>query len=94
MAKNLTPETAEKQAIKDYLRIYGCFFYYNLAGMASFKGIPDLTAIDRRGQVWQIEVKTAKGKQSDHQKNFQREWEAQGGKYICGGLDEVAKLIK
>lgn len=89
----MTPETAEKQAIKDYLRIYGCFFYYNLAGIASFKGIPDLTVIDRRGQVWQIEVK-AGGKQSDYQKNFQMEWEARGGKYICGGLDEVAKQIK
>jgi hypothetical protein len=94
MAKTITPETAEKQAIKQYLQIYGCFYYYNLAGVCSFKGIPDLTAIDRNGQVWQIEVKAGKGKQSENQKKFQEEWEARGGKYICGGLDEVINKMK
>ena len=91
--ERLTPETAEKQAIKQYLNIFGAFYYYNLAGVCSFKGIPDLTVIDKHGQVWQIEVKAGKGKQSEYQKNFQREWEARGGKYICGGLDEVVKFI-
>jgi hypothetical protein len=94
MANKITPETAEKQAIKEYLRIRGCFFYYNLAGVCSFKGIPDLTAIDRRGQVWQIEVKAKNGRQSDKQKEFQEQWEKNGGRYICGGIDEVIENIK
>jgi len=95
MAKVITEETAEKIAIKQYLGYFGCFFYHNLQGIGSKKGLPDLTAIDRKGQVWQIEVKKpVGGKQSDHQKEFQRAWEEKGGKYICGCLDDVMKLIK
>ncbi len=33
------------------------------------------------------------GKQSEHQKNFQREWEAQGGIYICGDSKVVENYL-
>jgi predicted SprT family Zn-dependent metalloprotease len=46
------------------------------------------------GQYVGIEVKAAKGKQSDHQKEFQRQLEAAGGRYILAySLDDVSSLV-
>jgi hypothetical protein len=91
--KKVTPETAEKGAIKEYLEAIGACWYWNLAGMGVFPGIPDLTAI-YRGQVYQIEAKAPNGRQSEAQRQFQLEWEARGGIYILGGIDEVMRRIK
>lgn len=88
----MTPETAEKKAIKRYLEIYGYFVYHNLAGLGVYPGIADLTAI-KNGRVYQIEVKCGRIKQSDKQKEFQRRWEMSGGVYIVGDLNEVIKKL-
>ena len=61
----MTAETAEKKAIKDYLRLKGWYVYHNLAGLGCYAGLADLTAI-KKGRVLQIEVKAGKGKQSDN----------------------------
>lgn len=89
-----TLETSEKKAIKDYLRLKGAFVFHNLAGLGVYPGIPDLTAI-LKGQVYMIEVKApgCKHKQSANQKRFQEDWEAAGGIYILGDIDEVMKII-
>jgi hypothetical protein len=43
-----------------------------------------------KGQYVGIEVKAPKGKQSDHQKEFQRQLEVAGGRYILAySLDNV-----
>ena len=89
----MTKETLEKKVIKDYLKLKNIFFFHNLAGLGVFAGIPDLTAI-KNGIVYQIEVKAKNGRQSEHQKKFQFNWESSGGVYIIGGLDEVMKIIK
>lgn len=89
----MTEETAEKKAIKQYLKIKGAFVYHNLAGLGVYPGIPDLTCI-YKGKVYQIEVKTKKGRQSSNQKLFQDDWESQGGIYILGGIDKIMKIIK
>ena len=42
-----------------------------------------------------LEVKAPKGKQSDHQKEFQRKLEAAGGWYILAhGLDDVLHSLE
>ena len=87
-----TEETEMKKAVKEYLRMRGVFFYHNLAGMGVYAGIPDITAISK-GVAYGIEVKARKGKQSENQKQFQRDWEAAGGIYILGGIDEVMRII-
>ena len=89
----MTKETAEKKAIKDYLKLKGVFVYHNLAGLGCYPGLADLTCI-YKGIVYQIEVKAGKNKQSANQKQFQKDWEEKGGIYICGGLDEIMKIIK
>jgi len=88
----MTPETQEKQAIKEYLKLKGVFFYHNLAGLGVFKGIADLTAI-KDGKCYQIEVKVGRYNQSPNQIEFQKEWEAHGGIYILGDLDKVRKYL-
>jgi hypothetical protein len=88
----MTPETAEKRAIKDYLTFKGIFHYHNLAGLGCYPGIADITAI-KNGIVYQIEVKASKGRQSELQGQFQASWEAAGGVYILGGIDDVIKKI-
>ena len=88
----MTPETYEKKAIKDYLTLEGIFYYHNLAGLGCYPGIADITAI-KNGIVYQIEVKAAKGRQSELQRQFQASWEAAGGVYILGGIDEVMTAL-
>lgn len=93
-----TPESYEKKDIKQLLHLKGYFVYYNLQGLASYKGIPDLTCISPKGQVVQIECKAKNkhgvmGKQSEHQKNFQQEWESQGGIYLCGDFKTVEEYL-
>jgi hypothetical protein len=90
--KKITAETSEKRAIKDYLKIKGWFVYPNTAGFASYKGVPDFTAI-KNGCVVQIEVKATGGKQSPGQVQFQQDWSAYGGNYICGNCDRVMQDI-
>ena len=84
-------ETDIRHQVQDYLRIKGWFVFYILQGLGAYKGIPDLIAI-RDGRVLFIELKTARGRQSDYQKKFQADLEAAGGEYIlCRGADDLLK---
>ena len=47
----------------------------------ALKGVSDIVAI-KRGRVLFIEVKTLKGKQSEHQKEFERNLKTMGGNYL------------
>lgn len=88
-----TPENLEKKAIKDYLAYKNVFNFALTQGLGSQPGLPDRIAI-RNGKVYAIEIKSAKGKQSQHQQLFQFNWEASGGTYILGGIDAVMAVIK
>lgn len=77
----MTPETQTKQSIKRYLKYSGWFSYPLPAGIGSVKGAPDRIAI-RDGIHLHIEVKSANGRQTPEQVNFQRNVEAGGGHYV------------
>lgn len=93
----------QKQII-DYLRYQGWFVIKNnTVGIYKkstdsyipnpARGLADLTAI-KNGQVIMIEVKKKGGKQSDNQKEFQKNWEDKGGKYyLVFNLEEVINKI-
>jgi len=96
-------ESQIQKQIIDYLRLRGYFVYKNVSVGTynkktdryipmSTKGIADLTAI-KDGKVYQIEVKRKGGKQSQYQKDFQKDWEAKGGVYILGGFEEVIDIL-
>ena len=65
----MTEETALKLQVKDYLKIKGYFWWYNLAGMGAFKGIPDICVAGPKG-LYLVEFKAPSGKLSDHQESF------------------------
>ena len=80
-----------RRQVTDYLQLRQYFCFYVLQGLGAYKGIPDLIAV-KNGRVLFIELKTARGRQSDHQKKFQADLEAAGGKYVlCRGVDELQK---
>jgi hypothetical protein len=87
----MTPETAIKKQIKDWLKLNGWFVFYCLQGMGAYKGIPDIIAV-RQGLTIYVEVKTKAGRQSDHQKQFQADVTSHGGSYIIArGFDDIEK---
>ena len=88
-----------QRTILDWLTVKKIFHYRNNSG--GFKdsnnhfyrfgalGSPDIIAV-LNGQYIGIEVKGTGGKQSDNQKNFQRELEKSGGTYILAfNLNDV-----
>ena len=77
----MTPETAIKNQIKDYLDLKGIFHFPVLQGLGAAKGVPDRIAV-KDGIFYGIEVKTPKGRLSEHQKAFRDRVVAAGGVYI------------
>ena len=91
VSKPKVTETDIRRQVRDYLQLRQYFCFYVLQGLGAYKGIPDLIAV-RDGRVIFIELKTARGRQSDYQKKFQADLEAAGGEYVlCRGVDELLK---
>jgi Holliday junction resolvase-like predicted endonuclease len=75
--------------VRDYLRIKGWFCFHVLQGLGAYRGISDLIAV-KDGRVLFVELKTARGRQSEHQKEFQTDLEAAGGEYLlCRGVEDL-----
>lgn len=89
---HVTPESAEKKAIKEYLTLKGYFHFALMAGLGAYPGAPDIIAI-KHDRSYAIEVKAPGGRQSEKQKQFQSRWVQAGGTYILGGIDEVMKKL-
>jgi hypothetical protein len=96
-------ESDTQKQILSYLALKRIFHYRNNSGafVDSQKyfyrfgalGSPDIICVIA-GQYLGIEVKAPKGKQSEHQKAFQRALEAAGRKYILAySLDDVLDAI-
>lgn len=92
-------ETEVQKSIIDYLNWKHIFNYRNNSGAFKnnaghfyrfgAKGSPDIVAV-YKGIYIGIECKVPKGKQSDSQKEFQRELELAGGVYILAySIDDV-----
>jgi hypothetical protein len=92
-------ESEVQKQILDYLALKHVFHYRN--NSRAFKrddghfyrfgatGSPDIICVIN-GQYVGIEVKAPKGKHSEHQKEFQRQLEEAGGKYMLAyALDDV-----
>lgn len=89
----MTEETAIKHQIKDYLKLKGIFYWYNLQGMGAYKGIPDMCAV-KDGVIYGIEVKRPKGKQSENQLEFEGKFNTAGGKYIVArSLEDIMSVL-
>lgn len=79
-----------QKQIKEYLQWHDYFVVKIHQSLGSYPGIADLYALkDGRG-IW-IEIKTAAGKQSAAQKEFQKQVEEHGGTYILARRIEDVK---
>jgi hypothetical protein len=101
-------ESDVQRAILDYLALRRIFHYRNNSGAfaipasathqrrffrAGVVGAPDIVCVID-GQYVGIEVKAPKGRQSEHQKEFQRQLESAGGRYILAhSMDDVVAQI-
>lgn len=90
----LTPETIVKRQIKKYLWYRAWFNFPLLQGLGCYPGVCDRVAI-KDGRVLFIEIKAPNGRQSDHQKRFQKYIEMCGGEYILArSVEDVMKIIE
>jgi len=89
----MTIKESDIQAqIRDYLRWAGWFCIKIHQTLGSYRGIADLYALKNGQHVW-IEVKAPGGKQSEHQKQFQRDIERHGGTYVLArGVEDIEHL--
>jgi len=74
-------ESEVKAVIRDFLRWHGWYVVNIFQTLGCHPGIADLYAIKDGRHVW-IEVKRPGGRQSDAQKEFQRQIESHGGMYV------------
>lgn len=90
----MTEETIIKRQIKQALgMVPDCFVYYNLQGLGAYKGVPDMTII-KGGIYYALEVKTPRGRMSEHQERFKEEVELAGGKYfVVTSPEEVLDIF-
>lgn len=87
-------ETEIMRGVRDYLQIMGWFVVRIQQGLGAHKGIADLVAIKDGITVW-IEVKTERGRLSEHQKLFADSIEKAGGKYfVVRSIDDAVRLEK
>ena len=84
------PESIILQAVRNALVLDGYVVTRHQQGLGSRKGFPDLTAL-KDGKTLYVEIKTATGKQSPYQVEFQRVCEAHGGVYILARSVEDIK---
>lgn len=85
----LTPETKLKREIKRLLKSLGIFHFHNLQGLGAYKGIPDIMG-SYKGRWFVIEVKSPKGRVSEHQKTFLEQVKSEGHIIIVAyGIDDV-----
>ena len=98
MAKKMTPETALKKTIKDYLKLSGWEVVYFLNyGIGVYKGISDFVAVkiinDFPVYLW-IEAKSKNYKQSEDQIKFENLIKKNKGHYILAySIYDIEKYI-
>lgn len=79
--------------VRDVLRLDGWDVTRHQQGLGSRRGFPDLTAL-KDGKTLYIEIKTAKGRQSVYQVEFERVCRAHGGEYVLArSVDDIRPYL-
>jgi hypothetical protein len=91
--KKQTEETKIKHQVRDYLKLYGYFVFPIMQGLGAYKGIADFCVIGY-GYTFFIEIKTKKGKQSEHQKTFEHDIISHGGHYgVVTCIEDLQEVL-
>lgn len=89
MSKLKLTEADIRRQVRDYLQIKGWFCFHVLQGLGAYRGISDLIAA-KDGRVIFVELKTATGRQSEHQKRFEADLTSAGGEYVlCRSIEDL-----
>lgn len=86
----ITPETAIKEQVKDYLAFKGIFNYHIMQSVATYPGLPD-RVMHYKGRIIYLEFKSPKGKLGDKQIKFQAQCEYDKVDYLV--IRKVEDLI-
>jgi hypothetical protein len=84
------PESVIKKHLEYALRLQGWLIIPIAQAQFSAAGVADMAVVRDGRTVW-VEVKTATGKQSAHQKAFEAAVKAHGGEYIVASKLEDLK---
>lgn len=86
-------ESDIQATIRDWLQWHGWYVWKNHQTLGSHRGLADLTAV-KDGRVVFIEVKTARGRLSEHQKRFRDDLVRAGGTYIVArSVEDVERAV-
>lgn len=87
-------ENTVKHQCKSLMRKLNVFHYHNYQTLGSYKGLSDTTALLNNGITLHIEFKKPGGKQSEYQKEFQRNVERNNQVYLLiDNVEEFAKIL-
>ncbi len=88
------PENQIQSMIIQMLRQFGWFVVKIHQSLGSYKGIADLYVLKDGRSIW-IEVKTPRGRLSEHQERFRDDVGVHGGEFIVArGIDDIEFLLK
>lgn len=94
VADQKLPESQIQSLIIQMLRQFGWFVVKIHQSLGSYKGIADLYALKDGRNIW-IEVKTLRGRLSEHQERFRDDVGAHGGEFIVArSIDDIEFLLK
>jgi len=83
------------KGIRHLLRSHGIFHYKAWQGAMSEKGVSDIIGVLPGGRALAIEVKTRKGKLSEHQERFLERFRSAGGlAFVARSPGDVVKELK
>lgn len=86
-------ESEIQAAIREFLRWRGWFVIKIHQSLGSYRGIADLYALKDGRSLW-IEVKTAKGQQTEYQRQFEADIKAHGGEYLVArSVEDVVEYL-
>lgn len=81
--------------IRDWLNLKRIFHWKHWSGLGSAPGVPDILGVLPGGRALMIEVKTMKGKLSDHQRRFLENAANQGAlAFEARSLEDVIKRCR
>lgn len=95
--KRMTPETVVKTGIKNWLKgeewMGKLTWWHNLAGLGVYPGLPDIFVL-KSGQLYGLEVKSEKGRESENQAEFGEKLKRFGAHYaVVRDWREVEALL-
>lgn len=76
-------ETEIKKQIKDYLKSQRVFFWWNLQGLGTYPGLPDISGLLDDGRPFFIEVKKEGGILSAKQFDFLQKANERKAEAVC-----------